>query len=73
MTRYNPLKILGLASYASKKEIRNAFLSKAKIYHPDSKSGDSEKFKELVKAYNDLQSKDSKPSHQNYDENDLYN
>lgn len=47
----NPYTILGITSKASKSEIKKAFLSKAKLYHPDVSTGSAEKFKELMWAY----------------------
>jgi len=44
-------KILGLEKNASKEEIKKAFRKKAHEYHPDKKSGDEAKFKEVNEAY----------------------
>lgn len=43
--------MLGLKYGADGKEIRSAYLKLAKQYHPDSPTGDTEKFKQLALAY----------------------
>lgn len=50
----NPHKVLGVSNTATKNEIRKIFLTKAKQLHPDSPTGNGEKFKELMEAYNIL-------------------
>ncbi|CAG9315554.1 unnamed protein product [Blepharisma stoltei] len=52
------LRVLGLSSSSSQSEIKKAFLLKAKILHPDAKSGNEEQFKELVEAYEFLKKND---------------
>ena len=48
----NLYQILGLNRKASQKEIKQAFISLAKQYHPDNKNGgDQELFRELNEAY----------------------
>lgn len=48
----NCYKILGIRQDATAAEIKKAFRAKAKLFHPDSAQvSDSEKFQELVKAY----------------------
>lgn len=47
-------KILGVAPTANKTEIRSAYLKLAKQYHPDSSTGDEEKFKQLGEAWSVL-------------------
>ncbi len=46
--------ILGIPSNASLDEIKSAYRNLAKAYHPDRKSGDSGKFKEIHEAYSVL-------------------
>ena len=43
--------ILGLKNGAQKKEIRSAYLTLAKKFHPDSPTGNTEKFKQIAEAY----------------------
>lgn len=44
-------QILGLAINANEKDVKNAYLSKVKIYHPDNQeTGDEGKFRNLKKA-----------------------
>lgn len=59
-------KILGVTAKASKQEIRTAYLQLAKLHHPDSASGNEEKFKELGEAWSVLGNEDSR---RNYDNN----
>lgn len=47
-------KILGVPHNATAAEIRRAYRQKAKTLHPDITNGDSEKFRELVLAYETL-------------------
>ena len=50
----NLYAILGVSSSATKSEIKNAFRSLAKKYHPDMNKGNKEserKFKEIKQAY----------------------
>ena len=44
-------QILGLEKGASKEEIKKAFRKLAAKYHPDKKTGDEEKYKEVTEAY----------------------
>lgn len=43
--------ILGLEKGASKEEVKKAFRKMAAKYHPDKKTGDEEKYKEVTEAY----------------------
>lgn len=44
-------EILGIAKGASKDEVKKAFRKLASKYHPDKKTGDEAKFKEISEAY----------------------
>ncbi|MEK7599148.1 MAG: DnaJ domain-containing protein, partial [Patescibacteria group bacterium] len=44
-------KILGIPKNSSKEEIKKAYRKLAHQYHPDKKSGDETKFKEINEAY----------------------
>ena len=50
----NYYKVLGIDKTASKKEIRSAYIAKAKEAHPDADGGSDEKFKEIKTAYDVL-------------------
>ncbi|MDU4749507.1 MAG: DnaJ domain-containing protein, partial [Clostridium butyricum] len=61
-------KILGVSETSSKDEIKKAFRSLAKKYHPDRNGNDEnaiKKFQEVNEAYEVLSNEDSKKS---YDE-----
>jgi molecular chaperone DnaJ len=47
-------EILGIQKTASKDEVKKAFRSLASKYHPDKKTGDEAKFKEISEAYSIL-------------------
>lgn len=47
-------KVLGVSKDASKEEIKKAFRKLAHEYHPDKRSGDAAKFKEVSEAYSIL-------------------
>jgi DnaJ-class molecular chaperone len=47
----DPYDVLGVAKTASEAEIKKAFRSLAKKYHPDTKGGDKKKFQEVSAAY----------------------
>ena len=47
-------KILGLEKGASKEDVKKAFRKLASQYHPDKKTGDEAKFKEVSEAYSIL-------------------
>ena len=44
-------QILGLQKGASKDEVKKAFRKKAAEHHPDKKTGNEEKYKEVTEAY----------------------
>ncbi len=47
-------EILGIQKTASKDEVKKAFRKLASKYHPDKKTGDEAKFKEISEAYSTL-------------------
>lgn len=47
----DPYEILGVAKTASEAEIKKAFRTLAKKYHPDTKGGDKKRFQEIGSAY----------------------
>lgn len=53
-------QILGVGTNASKAEIKSAYKKLAKQLHPDSSSGDEEKFKEINEAYEVLKDKEKR-------------
>lgn len=60
-------KILGLDRSATIEEIKDAYITKAKIYHPDVRSdnlqtSDTDKFKDIAEAYAVLSIPESKLS-----------
>lgn len=59
----DPYTVLGIARSASEKEVKSAYRSLAKRYHPDSNSNDpraKEKFAEIGRAYELLGDKDKR-------------
>ncbi|MCF7816029.1 MAG: molecular chaperone DnaJ [Candidatus Pacebacteria bacterium] len=50
----NYYEILGIQKTASKDEVKKAFRKLASKYHPDKKTGDEAKFKEISEAYSTL-------------------
>ena len=59
-------KILGVEKSANEEEIKKAFRKLAHQYHPDKKSGDEAKFKELNEAYTVLSDKQKRAQYDNY-------
>ncbi|MBM3273064.1 J domain-containing protein, partial [Candidatus Kaiserbacteria bacterium] len=47
----NYYDVLGVSKNASEDEIKKAFRTLAHKYHPDKKTGDEKKFKEVSEAY----------------------
>ena len=44
-------KIMGVSQNVTKEELRSAYLKLAKQYHPDSSTGNEEKFKQISEAW----------------------
>jgi len=59
-------KILGLEQGANKDEIKKAFRKLAAQYHPDKKTGDEAKFKEVSEAYAVLGDEKKRAEYDNY-------
>lgn len=58
--------ILGLQKGASKDEVKKAFRKKASEYHPDKKTGNEEKYKEVTEAYAVLSNEKKKAEYDTY-------
>ena len=58
--------ILGVQKGASKDEVKKAFRKKASQYHPDKKTGDEEKYKEVTEAYAVLGDEKKKAEYDTY-------
>lgn len=56
----DPYDVLGVAKTAGEAEIKKAFRTLAKKYHPDTKNGDKKKFQEVSAAYDILGDKDKR-------------
>ncbi|EFD92429.1 MAG: heat shock protein DnaJ domain protein [Candidatus Parvarchaeum acidophilus ARMAN-5] len=78
----DPYKVLGIKQGASEDEIKKAFKTMAKKYHPDLNPGDKtaeDKFKEVNEAYRVLMNKGGSSQQQQYGEqggfdfNDIFN
>jgi molecular chaperone DnaJ len=59
-------EILGLAKGASKDEVKKAFRKKAAEHHPDKKTGNEEKYKEVTEAYAVLGDEKKKAEYDTY-------
>lgn len=59
-------KILGVNKNSTKEEIKKAFRKKAHQYHPDKKTGNDIKFKEINEAYQILGDKDKKAQYDQF-------
>jgi len=76
----DPYEVLGVAKDATKAEVKKAFHTLAKKYHPDANKTDpgaSEKFKEISNAYEILGDEDKRKrydqfGHQAFDESQFY-
>jgi len=58
--------ILGVEKGANKDEVKKAFRKKASQYHPDKKTGDEEKYKEVTEAYAVLGDEKKKAEYDTY-------
>ena len=56
----NWYNVLGVSVNTKNEDIKKAYYEKAKKYHPDGNSGNSEKFKEINEAYRILGNIESK-------------
>ena len=63
--------ILEISTNATEKEIKKAFRNKALIYHPDKKTGNSEKFKEISEAYEILSNNEKRQLYDQHGESFL--
>lgn len=59
-------KVLGLQKGASKDEVKKAFRKLAAQHHPDKKTGDEEKYKEITEAYAVLGDEKKKAEYDTY-------
>jgi molecular chaperone DnaJ len=59
-------EILGLQKGAPKDEVKKAFRKKAAQHHPDKKTGDEEKYKEVTEAYSVLGDEKKKAEYDTY-------
>ncbi len=59
-------EVLGLTKGASKDEVKKAFRKLAAQYHPDKKTGDEAKYKEITEAYAVLGDDKKKAEYDNY-------
>lgn len=59
-------KILGVPKNASEEDIKKAFRKLAHQYHPDKKTGDEAKFKEVNEAYSVLGDKNKRQQYDNF-------
>ncbi|MBX4199250.1 DnaJ domain-containing protein [Candidatus Parcubacteria bacterium] len=59
-------KTLGVERSASEEEIKKAFRKLAHQYHPDKKSGDEAKFKEVNEAYTVLSDREKRAQYDNF-------
>lgn len=66
MSQKNYYELLGVTKGASKEEIKKAFYKLASKYHPDKKSGDEAKFKEVNEAYQVLSNDQKRKEYDTY-------
>lgn len=62
----NYYEILGIQKNASKEEVKKAFRKLASKYHPDKKTGDEAKFKEISEAYSVLSDEKKRAEYDTY-------
>jgi len=62
----NYYEILGIEKSASKDEVKKAFRKLAAKYHPDKKTGDEAKFKEISEAYSVLSDEKKRAEYDTY-------
>ncbi|XP_056020624.1 uncharacterized protein LOC125650889 [Ostrea edulis] len=71
-TRFKKVKtyheILGVPRSSTKEQIKEAFFEKSKLIHPDTNTGDEEKFRELKTAYEYCLSFTKQPDEMTYNE-----
>ena len=51
----NPYKVLGVSPTSSLEEIKIVYRQLSKIYHPDMKTGNEKKFREVNEAWKSIQ------------------
>lgn len=66
MAKQDYYTILGIQKGASKDEVKKAFRKLAAQYHPDKKTGNEEKFKEISEAYSVLGDEKKKAEYDTY-------
>lgn len=54
MVSRNPYEVLGVDPSMSMEEVKSKYRKLAKIYHPDGTNGNSEKFLEIQRAWEEL-------------------
>ena len=68
----NFYKILGIPSNSSASDIKSAYRKLALKYHPDKKSGNEEKFKQISQAYDTLSDPVKRKEYDLYNIKDAY-
>ncbi|MBP9765930.1 MAG: molecular chaperone DnaJ [Candidatus Pacebacteria bacterium] len=66
MSQKNYYELLGITKSASKEEVKKAFYKLASKYHPDKKTGDEAKFKEINEAYQVLSNDQKRKEYDTY-------
>ena len=59
-------EVLGIQKGSSKDEVKKAFRKMSSKYHPDKKTGDEEKYKEITEAYSVLSNDQKKAEYDTY-------